>query len=154
MNQFSSFTSKAVAAIFAVAFWLSAAHGQSPKTPIQVDVPFAFDGGNQHLQNGRYTVWMESDHVTGIRGGSRTDFAMSNREQDTRISRKSKIVFRKYGERYFLSEVWIAGTSSHLRCPETRAEKQMELAYTGAPQTVELAQADTGTNRDQSHGRN
>jgi len=83
---------------------------------------------------------MESDHITAIRGGSHTDFVMSNREEDLQPAKKSKIVFKRYGDQYFLSEVWIVGKKTYIKCLETSAEKQTRLANVSTvPQDVDLA---------------
>jgi opacity protein-like surface antigen len=138
-------STKFFAAVVAAASMSAAAYGQSQRTPLRVDVPFAFESGNRHLPAGVYTIKMEGENVTGVHGTAASDFAVSHREQNNQPAQSSKVVFRKYGDQYVLSEVWIAGLTSHTQCVETKTEKQMELASGAVPPetVVELAQLET-----------
>jgi hypothetical protein len=41
------------------------------------------------------------------------------------VSDQSKLLFRKYGDRYFLAEVWSAGSLSGQRLPVSKAEREL-----------------------------
>ena len=50
------------------------------------------------------------------------------------------IVFDRYGDKYFLRQVWAAENPNGLECLKSRAEKTALLAQNNqAPTTVELA---------------
>jgi hypothetical protein len=136
----SSFGTKVFAAILGVASLSAVAQAQ--RKPVQVNVPFAFETGNTHLAAGVYTIRMDSDSVLDIRGKSVTGSAMTRamRSDDLNPSKTSKVVFHKYGNRYILTEVWVAGAANHERLITKKAEKQIQEA-TGATATenVELA---------------
>jgi hypothetical protein len=57
-------------------------------------------------------------------------------------SETTKVVFHRYGNQYFLREVWDANESSHLVNPETPAEAKAQkieaAANHGAGATVEV----------------
>jgi hypothetical protein len=137
----ASFGTKVFAAIFAVASLSAAANAQF-KTPVQVNVPFAFESGSQHLAAGVYTLQMDSEYVLRVQGKTVPGAAMSlaTRSQDLNPAKTSKVVFKKYGNRYILSQVWIAGAVDHRELLTRKAEKQVrEASNTVAPVNVELA---------------
>jgi MFS family permease len=51
-----------------------------------------------------------------------------------------KVVFHRVGNRYFLSEVWLAGESTGRVCVKSRREKQLQIAQSASATTnTELA---------------
>lgn len=55
-------------------------------------------------------------------------------------SQRGKVVFHRYGNRYFLSEVWIGGESTGRVCVQSRAEKRLQIAQNAPVATnTELA---------------
>jgi hypothetical protein len=83
---------------------------------VVVNVPFAFENGSQHFTAGPYTIRMGSQNMLMIRGKSRAGFAMTLFDEDSHPSKTTKVVFRRYGDQYFLYEVWIEGDTSHTSC--------------------------------------
>ena len=100
-----------VAAVALMAALVSA-HAQSSVRVI-ADVPFEFAVGGKSLKAGEYTVramtangdamliTSEDSNVSAIR--------LSNSIQSRDVQEKGKLVFHRYGERYFLSEIWTPG---------------------------------------------
>jgi hypothetical protein len=107
-----------------------------------VKVPFDFVIGNKTLPAGQYDV-----HPTGSLGtltilgeGEHKMFAISYRVESTQPSQTSKLIFNRYGNRYFLSQVWIQGNESGRQLPKTGMEKELaKLASNGTPETVVVA---------------
>ena len=55
-------------------------------------------------------------------------------------SSQGKVIFHRYGNKYFLSQIWPAGDTIGLECPKSRVEKDVVLAKnTQAPGTIQLA---------------
>jgi hypothetical protein len=57
---------------------------------------------------------------------------------------KGKLVFHRYGDKYYLREIWTAQNSNGFECPKSRAEKvsqseSLTAQNPSAPTTVELA---------------
>jgi hypothetical protein len=48
--------------------------------------------------------------------------------QANEIQRHSKLVFRRYGDEYFLREVWISGAMTGREFPMSRRERQVAQA--------------------------
>jgi hypothetical protein len=93
----------------------------------QVYVPFAFEVGLAHFAPGTYVLSDPQEHILSVRGSSGKVFAMDSLEITSSRATESKIVFHKYGDRYFLHEVWTKGKTDHLRCPESKAERQARV---------------------------
>ena len=90
---------------------------------LRVDIPFEFHFSNTVMPAGQYTVDADSRNARdllfldcfacraqavaltyGIGGG-------------TNLPTEGRLVFTKYGDTYFLSEVWIPGRLQEERCP-------------------------------------
>ena len=75
----------------------------------------------------------------------RTDYSastivMSNATEANKEQEHSKLVFRRIGKRYFLSQVWVAGNSRGRELPPPAKEKERErlLARNEAPDQVTI----------------
>lgn len=101
------------------------AYGQSTTHAMSVNVPFGFEVGNQHFAPGVYTVKTPTEHVVELQAGSKVGMIMAHSGWSYKLSKTSKIVFDKYGDHYFLRQVWFdAANNGYLECPESKAEKQ------------------------------
>lgn len=120
----------------------STSHAVAQGTKVQVQVPFAFQNGSQHLPAGKYTIEFQSEHLMILRGtaANSAGFAMTIPDQRMNPPEKGKVIFHKYGDQYFLSEVWVAGESISRHCAPSRAEKESQIAQNASAQThVEVA---------------
>jgi len=122
----------------------STAHAQGDHHTMTATVPFGFELGSKHLAPGTYTISTPVDGVVEIR--STTDAAMiiANHGQSGRPTKTAKVVFDRYGDHYFLRQLWFSPEeNSYLESPESKAEKQAkrsELASNSKkPSNVELA---------------
>jgi hypothetical protein len=62
---------------------------------------------------------------------------LSNYAEAAKAPDQGKLVFNRYGDRYFLSEIWTAGDTSGRTLLVSKVER--ELALTSHPQRVMLA---------------
>ena len=119
---------------FSMAF---TAHAQSGF--VKVDVPFAFESGDAHLPPGVYRIHMSaSTPFVQIDGDKSSACLIMMKDSSTRSSSVGKVVFRRYGSRYILKQVWMAGDTRYVRTPASKVEKQLEF---------ESAQANTQTSQ-------
>jgi hypothetical protein len=97
---------------------------------VKVEVPFAFQSDNKAMPAGTYRIDMPSTHLMLINGGTSasTRFAITEPDERAKTLNVSKVVFRRYGDRYFLHEVWLAGETTGHQCITTKAEKQLQVA--------------------------
>ena len=106
------------------------ANGQS-STAVRSNVPFEFIVGDQSLPAGEYIVKSISSggEVLGIanRALTRSTIRMS-RNLVSRKSQTSQLIFHRYGNQYFLAEVWTAETGKQLAKSKQEQALQRELA--------------------------
>ena len=111
------------------------------QTKAKADVPFSFAAGNATLAAGTYTVQEISQHAIAIRNAETGKAVMELTQSAERLGNQSpRLVFHKYGDQYFLYEVWY-GSNEGMEIPETSREKEAKLASAegAAPQTVIVA---------------
>jgi hypothetical protein len=137
--QISKVSAILLGIIFAGAPLSPASHAQDLEGKVIVKVPFAFEDGTQHFSPGLYTISMDYQNIAMIRGESRGGFAMTVFDEDRQPSQTTKVVFRKYGDQYFLDEVWVAGDTTHTRFLPTKAERVEMSANRTPPTSVVVA---------------
>lgn len=128
MSTFSNLklhTAVLVAAL-SMAFVAPALHAQALETRSKVTVPFEFEVGSTRLAAGTYTLSNPQEVILDVQGTKHSVLVMSSHEIDPSPARRSKVVFDRIGDQYFLREVWSAGRTEHLTCPESKTEKNIE----------------------------
>jgi hypothetical protein len=108
---------------------LVAAQAAKADDPMLVNIPFAFVAGNATLAAGEYRVQKLDGNsaVVLIRCSDAKAAAMvlTNAAQAKEIQTQSKLVFQRYGHRYFLSQVWTAGSIRGRQLLKSPAEKEI-----------------------------
>ena len=143
MKAFWTFRILVVASSLAFAPVAFPCHAQTAGHTMSVNVPFGFEMGSKHFEPGTYTVRTPQVGVVEIQGNSTVGLALT-REEQGQASKTAKIVFDRYGEHYFLRQLWFnSDQTSYVECPESKSEKQAkrsELASNSkTPSNVELA---------------
>ena len=116
-------------AVVAVASLTQAVHAQIGDTT-RIQVPFAFEYGNQHFYPGTYTLTMENQSILLLSGRDDGAFVMIQREVDMHRTAAGYVIFRKYGDRYFFAEYHPAGTATTMAARPSSKERNLvhELA--------------------------
>ncbi len=132
--------------VFVAGAFAASAHAQAGGRQVKVDIPFAFQEGSAHLNPGVYTMGLHNGNVLTLRGSNGTGSAIAivNVGDTTQPVTVGKAVFHRYGDRYFLREVWISGSSVAIECSATKAEKNLQrelqlAANKKAPDGTEVA---------------
>ena len=128
-----------LAITFAGAPLCPASHAQDLEGAVVVNVPFAFENGSQHFTAGLYSILMDDQRILAIHGESRSGFTLAWFQEDSHPSGTTKVVFLRYGDQYFLHEIWVAGESSHTYCLPSKAEEREMAADRVAPTGVVVA---------------
>ena len=95
----------------------SAAQGQSLANRARFNVPFDFTFGEKKLPAGQYTVGRaiqnSDDHVVSIadQNGRSKALQLSHAVFTRRENSRAVLVFHRYGDQYFLAQVWQAQAS-------------------------------------------
>jgi hypothetical protein len=120
----------------------SGASAQSPTLHVVADIPFDFRSGSEIMPAGRYDIQTLSSHVLMVRGSTqnRSQLLIAMDAIAFHPSDRGKLVFHRYGNKYFLYQVWSPGQSNGFELPKGHAEKEaIRAANTPAPTTTELA---------------
>jgi hypothetical protein len=131
----------AIAAFAALVSLSPAMHAQVDYDSVRVHVPFSFDYGTKHFAQGVYTITRSGAVTLIIRCGADAAMAIVDSGYDPAPRQTSQVIFRKYGDRYFLQEVQMAN-GDEITLSESQAEKSAarELARRGSqPTTLALA---------------
>jgi hypothetical protein len=114
---------------------------QSETALAEVNIPFAFQTTNQTLPAGKYRIDRESTHLIRLEGPGRTGgFVMTYDAIKNQAPDHGALVFDRYGDKYYLRQIWTAGNNVGNECPKSRAEKESQLAKNNvAPSSIELA---------------
>ena len=105
---------------------------QLSENKIAVNIPFDFAVGETKLPAGKYTLrriisTSSADQLliqnAEARVDMRTGITRPNRASE--IQRKSKLVFNRYGGKYFLSQVWMAGSDTGRDLFQSRNERNL-----------------------------
>ena len=109
---------------------------------LKVNVPFDFVVNGATLPSGEYSVQgLGMGNAISIRKADHTAKAMvlGTRCESPKTSEKSKLVFHRYGNRYFLAQIWMAGDNVSEELPKSRLET--EIAQSRAAAEVVLVAA-------------
>jgi hypothetical protein len=98
---------------------------------LRANIPFAFSVGNTQLPAGKYSVSrvlpsgegvIEINSLGGKASALRTTIpVITGKPKD-----KATLVFHRYGDQYFLFQVWAAGVSTGLTFPLSRSERELQ----------------------------
>ncbi|MBD0326362.1 MAG: hypothetical protein ICV68_08020 [Pyrinomonadaceae bacterium] len=115
---------------------------------IEVQIPFAFQVGDKTLPAGDYNIKQLSQDTLLVESmeGEESVVAMAAGRVENNPNAKpstEKLVFRQYGDQYFLAQVWMTRGASGRELNKTDAERnaasELKLARHGAkPRTVEV----------------
>lgn len=111
-------------------------------TPIAVvDIPFAFHTPTQTLPAGLYRINQQSANLLSLKGtGSTGGFVIIHDAIQRHAPSRGYAVFERYGDTYYLRQVWTAGNSAGVECAKGKAEKESMVAKNmPAPSSVEVA---------------
>lgn len=99
-----------------------------------LDVPYAFIVGDKELPAGRYTIHRSPlglEDVLGIESADRKisqDFRMKIFLSKESATENKKLIFAKYGDQYFLSQIWaISPLGKSTRYQINKGKRELEL---------------------------
>jgi hypothetical protein len=117
------------------------ASAQSETALAEVNIPFNFQTANRTLPAGMYRIDREFGHVILLRGpGQAASFVEMHNAVKSHAADHGTVVFDRYGDKYYLRQIWTAGSTDGLECPKSRAEKEsLQAKNKQAPSSTELA---------------
>jgi hypothetical protein len=127
-----NFTMLALVVGLALATTLVSANAQS-KSVVRADIPFDFIVGNKTLPAGKYMVNSATSDGQALnirrREGKSLALVLTHEATEQSNKRIARMVFHRYGDQYFLAEVW-SGDSYGRQLMESKIERNLrqELA--------------------------
>ncbi len=92
------------------------------------NIPFEFRVGNTVLPAGEYEIVPNAAPRTLLfraEDGKAAVVALPNIAEKLQAPTDSKLVFNRYGNTYFLSQVWHAGINRGYEMPKSKSEREM-----------------------------
>ena len=106
---------------------LTAKAQSSPQ--VRASIPFAFQVGSMHMPAGLYVVSLRSEHLVFLQsqgpGKQASTFVVVTPSENGKIQRNGRLVFHRYGEEYFLREVWEAQSKQGIAFAPSRQENEI-----------------------------
>ncbi len=101
-------------------------NAQESRTQV-ASVPFEFTVGDTTLPAGDYNVtrMMNSGETIALRGAE-SAVRLTSLIIKAEPARRSKLVFHRYGDQYFLAEVWTAGYTNGRKLVTSKAEIRLQ----------------------------
>lgn len=121
---------------------VSSALAQSKPGDVLVNVPFSFIVNNHQMPAGRYVVTPATYGVLRIfdTENSRNQLFTGVHSVQSSKTQTPKLVFHRYGDSYFLSEVWNGQSNIGKQLPPSKAEKEIASGKrTGSRSNGEVA---------------
>jgi hypothetical protein len=104
----------------------SGAVGQAHQNDAITEIPFAFAVASQPLPAGRYTVTRMNDTLLRISNShNERVIVLTTKVESKAREDMAKMVFPRYGDSYFLAELWVAGSETGRKVFPSRAEDEL-----------------------------
>ena len=105
-----------------------------------VSVPFGFIAGDKSLPAGDYSVQVNPERGSVVlhQEGQSPLILLTNRRESVNTSPRGKLVFKRYGANFFLSEVWSQANAT--RQTLTPGAREKELARHKQPEQILVVQ--------------
>ena len=115
------------------------------RTQFVANIPFQFSVGNSTLPAGEYVISKVNPKVApgvlafrSVNGSSCALILMNSAQGKAQES--ATLIFRRYHNRYFFAQAWVAGNKNGLQAPRSKAERAAESEIAGLqPKTETVA---------------
>jgi hypothetical protein len=125
---------KQLSALLGLGLLLLAASAYAQTVNMKIEIPFNFTANGAKLPAGQYTITGLgiAGEALAIRNADQKaeTLVMGHRCESLTTSQQSKLVFHRYGDRYFLAQVWTAGNDAGRELPKSRQEVEVAQDYT------------------------
>ena len=129
----------------ALAAGVQSANGQTTSHAVTAAIPFDFVVGDKTLPAGKYMVSSATQDGSGLKIQNRNAkpavFRFTSPINEKSTKRTAKMVFHRYGEQYFLAEIWSAdGAGRALRQSKLERNIRQELASNSSKESYQLVE--------------
>ncbi|HUH64212.1 MAG TPA: hypothetical protein VLZ50_14495 [Terracidiphilus sp.] len=122
---------RTIAAVFLASTMIWALSSASAQTSARANIPFNFRVGSALMPAGSYEIKCPQSGVISFynRDGHGSALAVATTKKGTLAP--VKLVFNRYGDRYFLSQTLAASGESEMTFAPTRLEKSIQVEEAG-----------------------
>ncbi|MGB7555468.1 MAG: hypothetical protein WBM04_13940 [Candidatus Korobacteraceae bacterium] len=130
-------------ATLAVALTVGVSFAQA-QSRVNADVPFAFTLQDKAMPAGNYQIIARSAQVLEVRSldSQHGQLLIKQMAVQSNKDQSPKLVFHKYGDQYFLTQIWYGDSRNGVGFAESKREKEISMASndaSSAPETVIVA---------------
>jgi hypothetical protein len=135
---------KSSARILAIAVmmmpFIATAHAQDSQKLV-AQVPFEFMVGNHMVPAGKCTVRATERYGSTvlIQNQKTSLYSLATVSQDEKTAGANALIFHKFGDRYFLVGMELAGSHVMFTLPEAKAEAELRAQNATGPEEILLA---------------
>ena len=125
-------------AMLAAALIVSVPFAQA-QSRVKADVPFAFSLQDKAMPAGNYQIIALSDRVLEVWNLDAQHGQLLAKQMSVQSSKDQspKLVFHKYGDQYFLSQIWDGQNDTGIELAESKREKEVKMAGNDLPNASE-----------------
>jgi hypothetical protein len=125
-NVYKALTTLAVALLISVPM-------SQAQDRLQASVPFAFSMNSDYMPDGSYEISPAGGSALVVRNLDTKKSCFLIASMHVEASQASgtphaKLVFHKYGDQYFLVEIWSGQSNTGIALPESKREKELQIA--------------------------
>jgi len=141
------FTMLVLIVTLALATAVVSANGQSTANKVVANVPFEFSVGYKAMPSGTYSVQSIVSAGDGLliqsTDGKISALRLSEATQPIKEKSQARLIFHRYGERYFLAEVWNGIDNTGRQLTKSQEERAIanELMLASAKENAHAAGA-------------
>jgi len=128
---------------------------------IRVDIPFDFTAGHRVFPAGKYTIRPTGVNTNGViwitsEDGKASGMLLTNSAESVQPKNETALIFHRYGDKYFLFQVWAVGDTIGLEIPKSPVERETataikankgQSARSGEPANVIIAASQPSTSK-------
>jgi hypothetical protein len=112
----------------------------SAQTIAKATVPFDFTVGQTKMPAGTYEISPLSHAILIMdRKTAKSVLSLFNSEEPSRGDSTPKLVFHRYGDKYFLSQVSRGNGGAVMQLPISKLEEEVRIAGSSVPQKTVIA---------------
>ena len=124
---------QAVSLVSLLSLLLVAGSAIAQTVHVRADIPFNFAVGNKTYPAGAYSIGTLGDRdgkglLLRAEDGTASMAIISNAAENRTPADKTKLVFSRYANQYFLSQVWVNGATRGHQLPKSNREKEVDKA--------------------------
>jgi hypothetical protein len=114
------------------------ASGLAQRQTLTATIPFSFSFAEKEMARGEYKIMIAENGVVQMRSDRGEVWAMSRYAHPSNSRTTGTLVFRRYGDLYFLSNITWLGAAVDI--PESKSEREVAKSFPRGP-TIETATA-------------